>query len=210
MSPTWPSWRRFSRTAKSSPSRVRSRTRPMSAARSRARPRRMRPRCIHEGLLVPPIKIWDGGQPSADIERHHPRQQPPARAGARRHARADRGHQDGRRRASRNSARASARETVTGRVRRHPQRRSRGLRAAIRRLPERHRLGRRIARQRRCRSRQTGQARRHGDDQGRIATFDFSNSAPQARGPINLRPSMIEACVFYALIGSLDPEAPIQ
>ncbi len=38
-----------------------------------------------------------------------------------------------------------------------------------------------------------------------IATFDFSDSAPQTRGPINLRPSMVEACVFYALIGSLGP-----
>ena len=39
-----------------------------------------------------------------------------------------------------------------------------------------------------------------------MATFDFSNSGPQARGPINLRPSMVEACVFYALIGCLDPK----
>ena len=39
-----------------------------------------------------------------------------------------------------------------------------------------------------------------------IATFDFSASGPQARGPINLRPSMVEACVFYCLIGSLGPE----
>ncbi len=38
------------------------------------------------------------------------------------------------------------------------------------------------------------------------ATFDFSGSAPQAKGPVNLRPSMIEACVFYALIGSLGPD----
>jgi N-methylhydantoinase B len=38
-----------------------------------------------------------------------------------------------------------------------------------------------------------------------LATFDFSASAPQAKGPINLRPSMIEACVFYCLIGCLDP-----
>lgn len=38
-----------------------------------------------------------------------------------------------------------------------------------------------------------------------VATFDFSNSAPQTRGPINLRPSMVEACVFYSLIGSLGP-----
>src|SRR5258705_514915 len=38
-----------------------------------------------------------------------------------------------------------------------------------------------------------------------IASFDFSNSAPQARGPVNLRPSMVEACVFYSLIGCLGP-----
>ena len=39
-----------------------------------------------------------------------------------------------------------------------------------------------------------------------IAEFDFSNSDPQAKGPINLRPSMVEACVFYSLIGSLGPK----
>ena len=39
-----------------------------------------------------------------------------------------------------------------------------------------------------------------------IAEFDFSKSDPQARGPINLRPSMVEACVFYSLIGSLGPK----
>ena len=38
-----------------------------------------------------------------------------------------------------------------------------------------------------------------------IATFDFSASDPQARGPVNLRPSMVEACVFYCLIGCLGP-----
>jgi N-methylhydantoinase B len=36
-------------------------------------------------------------------------------------------------------------------------------------------------------------------------TFDFTESDRQARGPVNLRPSMIEACVFYSLIGALDP-----
>jgi N-methylhydantoinase B len=40
---------------------------------------------------------------------------------------------------------------------------------------------------------------------GGHANFDFSASDPQARGPINLRPSMVEACVFYCLLGSLDP-----
>src|SRR5262249_57960282 len=38
-----------------------------------------------------------------------------------------------------------------------------------------------------------------------IASFDLSNSDPQARGPVNLRPSMVEACVFYSLIGCLGP-----
>src|SRR5262249_33272820 len=38
-----------------------------------------------------------------------------------------------------------------------------------------------------------------------LANFDFSNSDPQARGPVNLRPSMVEACVFYSLIGCLGP-----
>src|SRR5215468_10736411 len=38
-----------------------------------------------------------------------------------------------------------------------------------------------------------------------IASFDFSNSDQQARGPVNLRPSMVEACVFYSLIGCLGP-----
>jgi N-methylhydantoinase B len=39
-----------------------------------------------------------------------------------------------------------------------------------------------------------------------LAHFDFTNCAPQARGPVNLRPSMAEACVFYSLIGSLGPD----
>ena len=39
-----------------------------------------------------------------------------------------------------------------------------------------------------------------------IASFDFSGSDPQARGPVNLRPSMVEACVFYSLIGCLGPD----
>jgi N-methylhydantoinase B len=38
-----------------------------------------------------------------------------------------------------------------------------------------------------------------------IASFDFSGSDAQARGPVNLRPSMVEACVFYSLIGCLGP-----
>ena len=42
--------------------------------------------------------------------------------------------------------------------------------------------------------------------EGDTATFDFSAADRQAKGPINLRPSMVEACCFYALIGCLGPD----
>jgi N-methylhydantoinase B len=42
--------------------------------------------------------------------------------------------------------------------------------------------------------------------EGDTVTFDFSDSDRQARGPVNLRPSMVEACCFYSLIGSLGPD----
>jgi len=38
--------------------------------------------------------------------------------------------------------------------------------------------------------------------------FDFSASDPQTRGPANLRLAMVEACVFYCLIGFLDANLP--
>lgn len=38
--------------------------------------------------------------------------------------------------------------------------------------------------------------------------FDFSSSDPQTRGPANLRLAMVEACVFYCLIGFLDARLP--
>jgi N-methylhydantoinase B len=42
-------------------------------------------------------------------------------------------------------------------------------------------------------------------EQGEI-TFDFTSADRQAKGPVNLRPTMVEACVFYSLIGALDPK----
>ncbi len=42
--------------------------------------------------------------------------------------------------------------------------------------------------------------------EGEVVTFDLSGSGPQARGPVNLRPSMVEACCFYSLIGCLGPD----
>ncbi len=40
---------------------------------------------------------------------------------------------------------------------------------------------------------------------GRLA-FDFTGCDAQTRGPVNLRIAMVEACVFYCLIGLLDPD----
>lgn len=42
--------------------------------------------------------------------------------------------------------------------------------------------------------------------EGEIVTFDFTASDRQAKGPVNLRPSMVEACAFYSLIGCLGPD----
>jgi N-methylhydantoinase B len=39
-----------------------------------------------------------------------------------------------------------------------------------------------------------------------VVAFDFSACDAQASGPVNLRPSMVEACVFYCLIGCLAPK----
>ncbi len=36
--------------------------------------------------------------------------------------------------------------------------------------------------------------------------FDFTGCDPQTRGPTNLRIAMVEACVYYSLIGLLDPK----
>jgi N-methylhydantoinase B len=36
--------------------------------------------------------------------------------------------------------------------------------------------------------------------------FDFTGCDPQTRGPVNLRIAMVEACVYYALIGLIDPD----
>ncbi len=40
---------------------------------------------------------------------------------------------------------------------------------------------------------------------GRLC-FDFSGSDPQTIGPVSLRPPLVEACCFHALIGLLNPE----
>ena len=102
---------------------------------------------FHEGLLMPPIKIWHGGQFTARYRAHHPRQQPPARPGARRHARADR------RRPQMGAARVKELcERFGAAPSRAPSPPSStapptSLRAAIRALARRRSLGRRFSRQ---------------------------------------------------------------
>jgi N-methylhydantoinase B len=159
---------------------------------------------FHEGLLVPPVKIWDRGEPQGDIERiilTNSRQ--PALMRGDIHAQIA-VTQMGAARVVELCTRFGA-STVTGAFAAILKGAADELRAAIAKLPE-------------------GAASAEGflDSDGvevdrptklavtitikdGIASFDFSNSDPQAKGPVNLRPSMVEACVFYALIGSLGP-----
>jgi N-methylhydantoinase B len=159
----------------------------------------------HEGLLVPPIKIWDAGRPLPDIERlilANSRQ--PALLRGDMHAQIA-VTQMGAARVRDLCARFGA-GAVTGAFAAILKGAADELRAAIARLPE-------------------GSASAQGllDSDGitldrpiklavtvtvkdGLATFDFSDSDPQARGPVNLRPSLVEACVFYSLIGCLGPD----
>jgi N-methylhydantoinase B len=38
--------------------------------------------------------------------------------------------------------------------------------------------------------------------------FDFADSAPQRPGPINIRPPLVRACCYYALVAMVDPRLP--
>jgi N-methylhydantoinase B len=158
-----------------------------------------------EGLLIPPIKIWDGGQFLSDIER--------VILANSRQPELVRGDMNAQIAVTKMGA-ARVKElcarfgdtALTGAFAAILNGATQELLAAIRRLPE----GKASA---------EGMLDSDGVETGKpvklavtitlrdsIATFDFSGSGPQARGPINLRPSMVEACVFYSLIGSLDPK----
>jgi N-methylhydantoinase B len=158
----------------------------------------------HEGLLLPPVKIWEGGQRVPDIERiilTNSRQPDLMRGDI--HAQIA-VTQMGAARVQDLCARFGA-ATVTDAFAAILKGAADELKAAIAKLPE-------------------GTAAAEGflDSDGvvldkpiklavsiaikdALAHFDFSASDPQAKGPVNLRPSMVEACVFYALIGSLGP-----
>src|SRR4249919_1896861 len=158
----------------------------------------------HEGLLLPPIKIYDRGEPQRDIERiilTNSRQPELMRGDI--HAQIA-VTQMGAARVKELCGRFGA-TTVTDAFAAILKGSADQLRTAIAKLP-------------------AGESAAEGlldNDgvvldkpiklavsitiKGGIASFDFSGSDPQARGPVNLRPSMVEACVFYALIGSLGP-----
>ena len=158
----------------------------------------------HEGLLLPPVKIWEAGKPAPDIERiilTNSRQ--PALVRGDIHAQIA-VTQMGATRVKELCSRFGA-TTVTDAFAAILKGAADELSAAIAKLPE-----------------GTSSAEGFLDSDGvvvdkpiklavtvavkdSLAHFDFSNSDPQAKGPVNLRPSMVEACVFYALIGSLGP-----
>ncbi len=159
----------------------------------------------HEGLLVPPIKIWAEGRPLPDIERiilTNSRQPVLMRGDIHAQIAAT---QMGVERVKQLCARFGA-PALTDAFAAILRGAAEELRAAIAKLPE-------------------GKSTAEGwlDSDGievdkpiRIAVtveikdgpahFDFSDSAPQAKGPVNLRPSIVEARVFYSLIGSLGPQ----
>jgi N-methylhydantoinase B len=160
---------------------------------------------FHEGLLIPPIKIWNRGRALPDIERlilANTRQPVLVRGDVQAQIAVT---QMGAARIKELCGRFGA-PTVTGAFKAVLDGAAAELREAIAKLPE-------------------GQSSAEGflDSDGvdvdtpiklavtitikdGFATFDFSNSDPQARGPVNLRPSMVEACVFYSLIGGLGPK----
>jgi len=160
---------------------------------------------FHEGLLLPPVKIWSRGTYSRDLERvilANSRQPELVRGDMHAQMAAT---QMGARRVAETCERfgaAAVMESFAALLKGAADE----LRAAIDALPDGECSAEGfmdndgIELERPVRFAVT--VRVH---QGEI-TFDFSNSDRQTRGPMNLRPSMVEACVFYALIGALDPK----
>jgi N-methylhydantoinase B len=159
---------------------------------------------FHEGILLPPVKIWEAGAPQSDIERiilTNSRQPTLMRGDI--HAQIA-VTQMGAARVKELCGRFGA-GTVTDAFAAILKGAADELGAAIAKLPA---------------GTSTAEGFLDSDGievdkpiklavtisiEGGIASFDFSNSDPQAKGPVNLRPSMVEACVFYCLIGSLGP-----
>ena len=158
-----------------------------------------------EGVLIPPVRIVDGGRPMADVERlilANSRQKDLVRGDMQAQIAVT---TSGAERVMELSERFGA-EVLSG-----------TFETVLRMAGEE--LSRAIA------AAGSGQARAEGfiDNDGveadrpirlavevnfrdGVASFDFSGSDAQAKGPVNLRPSMVEACVFYAILGVLGPD----
>jgi N-methylhydantoinase B len=159
----------------------------------------------HEGLLLPPVKIFAGGVFNGDVERlilANSRQPELMRGDMNAQMAATR---IGAERIRETCERFGA-TTVMGAFAALLAGAAAELRAAVAALPDGEAYAEcfmdndGIERDRPVRFAVTVRVRR-----GEIE-FDFSKADRQARGPVNLRPSMVEACVFYALIGALDPK----
>jgi N-methylhydantoinase B len=159
----------------------------------------------HEGLLVPPVRIWEQGRFLPDIERivlTNSRQPELVKGDMRAQIAVT---QMGAGRVAELCARFSS-GTVTGAFAAILSGAADALRAAILRLPEGTHAAEGLLDSDGVETdKPVKLAVTIGIKNGR-AVFDFTHCGPQAKGPINLRPSMIEACVFYCLIGSLDPK----
>jgi N-methylhydantoinase B len=158
----------------------------------------------HEGVLIPPIKIWDAGKPLPDVERlilANSRQPELVRGDMQAQIAVT---QTGAARLKELCGRFGT-GIVTGAFAAILKGAADEMRAVLLKLPEDEASA-------------EGLLDSDGIDVDKpiklavtivvkngIASFDFSASDPQPRGPVNLRPSMVEACVFYALIGSLGP-----
>ncbi len=158
----------------------------------------------HEGLLLPPIKFHRAGKPDPDIERvilGNSRQPDLVRGDV--HAQVAATNM-GVLRMKENAERFGP-DTVIGAFDAILDGAAQELRAAIAALPD-----------------GTSSAEGYMDDdgidrntpvkfavtitiKGDRAIFDYSSSGPQTKGPVNLRPAMVEACTFYCLVGALGP-----
>ncbi len=161
---------------------------------------------FQEGLLVPPVKIARKGRYDEDMERlilANSRQPDLVRGDVRAQIAAT---EMGARRMAELGARFGA-GTVMAAFAAILDGTARAIAAAIRALPEGDGIRRRLHGRRRRRIGEAGEIRRHHQRIGRPHRSSISQrAARQAKGPVNLRPSMVEACVFYSLIGALAPE----
>ena len=159
---------------------------------------------FQEGLLLPPIKIVDAGVAQSDIERiilTNSRQ--PALVGGDMHAQIA-VTQMGAQRVKELCERFGA-HTVADAFAAILEGAADELRAAIAALPEGESFAEGLLDNDGVLVEKPVKLAVTVAIKGGVASFDFSGSDPQARGPVNLRPSMVEACVFYSLIGCLGP-----